>query len=65
MIKAIVKTVLIACGCVVLPIILVIVAFALGVTLPLFGALMILFLPMVLAGVIIGYNSRKKGEKES
>lgn len=64
MFKSILKTVLIACLLVVLPILLLILTFTLGLALPLIGICMIVFLPMVIVGVIIGYNERKKGEKK-
>ncbi len=64
MFKTILKTVLISCLLVVLPILVLIFTFTLGLALPLVGICMILFLPMVVVGIMIGYNSRKKGEKK-
>ena len=60
MLKAILKTVGIAVGLVAIPILLVIIGMALTVVGPLAGILLIIFLPLVAIGVIIGYNEAKK-----
>lgn len=59
MLKAIFKTCGVAIGLVVIPIILVIVGMLLSIVGPLAGILMIIFLPLIIAGVIIGYRSAK------
>lgn len=60
MIKAILKTVGVAVGLVAIPILLVIIGMALTVVGPLVGVLLIIFLPLVAIGVVIGYNERSK-----
>ena len=60
MLKAIFKTVGIAIGLVAIPILLVIIGMALTVVGPLAGVLLIIFLPLVAIGVVIGYNEAKK-----
>lgn len=67
MFEGILKAVLIAVGCVVIPIALVVIGITLSIVGPLAGILMIIFLPMVLVGVIIGRSTikKKKEEKES
>lgn len=64
MIKAIMKTVGVAIGLVAIPILLVIVGMVLTIIGPLAGTLLIIFLPLVVVGVIIGYNSAKKDKGE-
>lgn len=62
MLKAILKTVMIAVGLVAIPVLLVIIGMAFTVVGPLAGILLIIFLPLVAIGVVIGYNERgKKG----
>lgn len=62
MIKAILKTCGVAIGLIAIPLLLVIVGLAFTLVGPLAGILLIIFLPMVIAGVIIGWNERgKKG----
>lgn len=63
MLKAIFKTCGVAIGLVVIPIALVLIGMVLSFVGPLAGILMILFLPLIIAGVIIGYNSAKKDKK--
>ena len=63
MLKAMFKTVGVAVGLVVIPIALIINGVAASIIGPLAGVLLIIFLPLVLAGVIIGYNSAKKEDK--
>ncbi len=60
MIKAILKTVGVAVGLVAIPILLIIIGMALTVVGPLVGVLLIIFLPLVAIGVVIGYNERNK-----
>ncbi|MBO7449885.1 MAG: hypothetical protein J6U54_05900 [Clostridiales bacterium] len=64
MLKAIFKTLGVAIGLVVIPILLIVVGMALTIIGPLAGTLMIIFLPLIIAGVIIGYNSAKKDKSE-
>lgn len=63
MLKAIIKTLGIAVGIAIVPIILIIVGMMLTVVGPLAGILMIIFLPLIIAGIIIGYNQAKKDSK--
>ena len=63
MIKAISKTVGIAAALIAAPILLLIVWAIFTLIGPIVGILALIFLPMILAGVIIGYNEGKK-EKE-
>lgn len=60
MLKAILKTVGIAVGLVAIPILLVIIGMALTVVGPLVGVLLIIFLPLIAVGVVIGWNERNK-----
>ena len=60
MLKAIFKTVGIAVGFGVVPIILIIIGMALTVVGPLAGLLLIIFLPLIAVGVVIGWNEHKK-----
>lgn len=60
MFKAIMKTVGLALGLVVIPIALIVIGIALSIVGPIAGVMLIIFLPIVIAGVIIGYNSAKK-----
>ncbi len=60
MIKAILKTVGVAVGLVAIPILLIIIGMALTVVGPLVGVLLIIFLPLVAIGVVIGWNERNK-----
>ena len=64
MLKAIFKTLGVAIGLVIIPILLIIVGMMLTIIGPLAGTLMIIFLPLIIAGVIIGYNSAKKEKSE-
>lgn len=64
MLKAIFKTLGVAIGLVIIPILLIIVGMMLTIIGPLAGTLMIIFLPLIIAGVIIGYNSAKKDKGE-
>ena len=64
MLKAIFKTLGVAIGLVIIPIVLIIVGMILTIIGPLAGTLMIIFLPLIIAGVIIGYNSAKKDKGE-
>lgn len=59
MLKAILKTVGIAVGLVIIPVALIIIGITLSIIGPLAGILMIIFLPLILVGVVIGYSSRK------
>ena len=62
--KGLLKTLLlvavIAIACVVGPWLAVLLFTALGLTLPIVGGLMIVFLPLVLIGAMIGYFAGKK-----
>lgn len=60
MIKAIFKTIGVAVGIAIIPILLIIIGIALSVVGPLAGFLMIIFLPLIIAGIIIGYREAKK-----
>ena len=60
MIRAILKTVGVAVGLVAIPILLIIIGMALTVVGPLVGVLLIIFLPLVAIGVVIGWNERNK-----
>ena len=60
MLKAILKTCGVAIGLVVIPIALIVIGVLASVIGPLAGILMIIFLPLIVAGVIIGYNEAKK-----
>ena len=60
MLKAIFKTVGWAVGLIAIPLILLIAGLALSIVGPIAGILAIIFLPIILAGVIIGYNQAKK-----
>lgn len=62
MLKAIFKTVGVAAGLIAIPLLLVIVGIAFSIVGPIAGILLIIFLPMVIAGVIIGYNEAKKNK---
>ena len=62
MLKAIFKTVGVAAGLIAIPLLLVIVGIAFSIVGPIAGVLLIIFLPMVIAGVIIGYNEAKKNK---
>lgn len=64
MFRAIMKTVGVALGLVVIPIALIVIGIALSIVGPIAGVLLIIFLPIVIAGVIIGYNSAKQEHKE-
>ena len=64
MFKAIGKTVGIAIGLVAIPLLLLVAGIALTVVGPLAGAILIVFLPLVIVGVIIGYKSAKKDKGE-
>ena len=64
MLKAIMKTIGVAVGLVAIPLLLVIVGMALSIVGPIAGVLLIIFLPLVVVGVIIGYNSAKKDKGE-
>ena len=64
MFKAIGKTVGIAIGLVAIPLLLLVAGVALTVVGPLAGAILIVFLPLVIVGVIIGYKSAKKDKGE-
>lgn len=60
MLKAIFKTVGVAAGLVIIPILLIIIGMVLTVVGPLAGVLLIIFLPLVAVGVVIGWNERNK-----
>lgn len=64
MFKAIFKTLGVAVGLVIVPIALIVIGMMLTIVGPLAGTLMIIFLPLIIAGVIIGYNSAKKESKK-
>ena len=64
MIKAIVKTVGLAAALILAPIVLLIVWALFTIVGPIAGVLALIFLPMILAGVIIGYNEAKKENKD-
>lgn len=64
MLKAIGKTIGIAVGLVAIPLLLVIVGMALSIVGPIAGILLIIFLPLIIIGVVIGYNSAKKDKGE-
>ena len=64
MFKAIFKTLGVAVGLVIVPIALIVIGMMLTIVGPLAGTLMIIFLPLIIAGVIIGYNSAKKDCKK-
>ena len=63
MIKAILKTVGLAAALIAVPILLVVVGAIFTIVGPIAGVLAIIFLPMIIAGVIIGYNEAKKENK--
>ena len=46
----------------VIPILLIIIGVALSIVGPLAGFLMIIFLPLIIAGIIIGYREGKKNK---
>ena len=60
MIKAIFKTVGVAAALIAVPLLLLIVGLVFMLIGPIAGVLMIIFLPMVIAGVIIGWTERSK-----
>ena len=60
MLKTAFKVIMWCIGLMVLPVLALIVFSVLGVTLPLVGILMTIFLPIVLIGTFIGYRSAKK-----
>ena len=60
MLKTILKVCLVAIGLICIPIALAIGGTLLTVVGPLAGALMVIFLPLIIIGVIIGYLSAKK-----
>ena len=62
MFKAIGRTVGLAIGLVAIPLLLIVAGIALTVVGPLAGAILIVFLPLVIVGVIIGYKTAK-GER--
>ena len=64
MIKAIFKTVGLAAALILTPILLIVAGIAFLFVGPLAGVLVLIFLPMVLAGVIIGYNEAKKDKRD-
>ena len=64
MIKSIFKTLVVAIGLVIIPIILIIVGMTLTIVGPLAGMLMIIFLPLIVVGICIGYNQAKKDKGE-
>ena len=63
MFKAIFKTLGWAVGLVLIPIALIVIGIALSVVGPIAGLLMIIFLPLIIIGVVIGYREAKKGGK--
>lgn len=64
MIKAIFKTVGVAAALIATPILLLIVGLVFMLIGPVAGVLMIIFLPMVIAGVIIGWTERSKKQNK-
>lgn len=62
MIKAILKTIGVAIGIAVIPILLIIIGVAFSIVGPLARFLMIIFLPLIIAGIIIGYREGKKNK---
>lgn len=64
MLKAIFKTIGVAVGLVAIPLLLVIVGMALSIVGPIAGVLLIIFLPLIIIGVVIGYLSAKKNKGE-
>lgn len=60
MIKAIFKTLGWAVGLIAIPLLLIIVGIAFSIVGPIAGILLIIFLPLVIIGVVIGYNEAKK-----
>lgn len=64
MLKAILKTIGVAVGLVAIPLLLVIVGMALSIVGPIAGVLLIIFLPLIIIGVVIGYLSAKKNKGE-
>lgn len=60
MFKAIFKTVGTAVLLVFIPLLLLVVGAALTIVGPIAGLLLIIFLPMVIAGIVIGYRQAKK-----
>ena len=62
MLKAIFKTVGVAASLIAVPILLLIVGLVFTLVGPIAGILAIIFLPMIIAGVIIGYNEAKKNK---
>ena len=60
MIKAIFKTICWAIGIAIIPILLIIIGIALSIVGPIAGLLMIIFLPLIIAGIAIGYSEAKK-----
>lgn len=64
MFKAIGKTVFLAMALVGIPMLLIIIGIVLSVIGPIAGVLLIMFLPLVLVGVMIGYKSAKDEEGE-
>ena len=63
MVKAIFKTLGWAVGLIAIPLLLIVVGIALSIVGPLAGLLLIIFLPLIIVGVVIGYNeAKKKGE---
>ena len=60
MIKAMIKTVGVTAALILTPILLLIVWAIFTIVGPIAGILALAFMPMILAGVIIGYNEGKK-----
>ncbi len=63
MIKAIFKTLGWAVGLIAIPLLLVVVGIAMSIVGPIAGLLLIIFLPIIIVGVIIGYKEAKKDKK--
>ena len=59
MIKAIFKTLGWAVGLIAIPLLLVVVGIALSVVGPVAGIAIIIFLPLIVVGVVIGYREAK------
>ena len=64
MIKAIFKTLGWAVGLIAIPLLLVVVGIALSVVGPVAGIAIIIFLPLIVVGVVIGYREAKKDNKD-
>ncbi len=64
MIKALFKTVGVAGALIAAPILILIVWAIFTIVGPIVGILALIFLPMIFAGVIIGYNEGKKEKRD-